>query len=95
MSAAFSEARQWLDGVTSPGRKIGAVEGAWVSDIASLRKAITLCQNCSHKFAHRAHHYFREDKVKATGMCDGCRDNMARCTLYMPEELLGNTWTPR
>jgi hypothetical protein len=70
-----------------PGFKAGRVAGGWIHDLCSLRKVITLCPLCTHKFNPGRLGYIKEKEfpvVQAT--CDGCKTFDQRCSAYFFEE---------
>lgn len=75
----------------APGRPSGLPRGSWISDLVSLKKAITLCQHCMPKFDHKANHYSPRTITPShpfvTAECDGCGSAFARCKLYRHEEV--------
>lgn len=78
------------------GRRIGKPPGGYLSDLVSLRKVVSLCDSHAHKFDAARAHYFHEKNIPVDGRCDDCRQDLwARGSLFVPEELLGQTWTPR
>lgn len=57
------------------GRKRGTLGGSLVSDLASLEKALLLCEDCQGKFDWRRHGYYsvyRYQHQPAIGQCDVC-----------------------
>ena len=77
--------------VAAPGKPSGLSRGAWVSDLASLRKAIMLCGFCAPKWNAKAHHYVPRSIVRTHPFvisdCDGCGSINAPCKLYRHEEV--------
>jgi hypothetical protein len=70
-----------------PGYKAGRVAGGWIHDLCALRKVITLCPLCTHKFNPGRLGYIKEKEfpiVQAT--CDGCKTFDSRCSAYFWEE---------
>lgn len=73
----------------SPGRPARRVAGGWISDLVSLRKALTLCDACRRKFdAGRCAytHVWHAGMSYVTANCDGCREPLVRCQLFQPSE---------
>ena len=71
----------------APGKTVGRTAGSWVHDLCALRKVITLCPGCTHKFNPGRLGYRKEKEfpiVQAT--CDGCRTFDVRCSAYFFEE---------
>jgi hypothetical protein len=69
------------------GKTKGRTAGSWVHDLAALKKVITLCPFCTHKFNPGRLGYIKEKEypvVQAT--CDGCTTFDPRCTAYFFEE---------
>lgn len=62
--------------------------GSQVSDLASLQKCITLCENCAPKFDPTAYRYERLTRPPyhngAIGECDGCMNGQEKCFVFMP-----------
>ena len=73
-----------------PGKPQGLTRGAWVADLAALKKAIFLCWSCQPKFNARSNHYVRRNVCashrEAISNCDGCGAVMVKCALYKHEE---------
>lgn len=73
-----------------PGKPQGLTRGAWVSDLAALKKAILLCWQCQPKWNAKAHRYVRRNVTashrEAISNCDGCNALMVKCALYKHEE---------
>ena len=71
------------------GRATGKTAGSWIDDLASLRKAICLCDRCKRKFASGRHQYKRVQAVPGynyvKGQCDDCKQ-MSDCNVYLPLE---------
>ncbi len=70
-----------------PGYKKGRTAGGWIHDLCALKKVITLCPLCTHKFNPGRLGYIKEKEfpvVQAT--CDGCKTFDQRCTAYFFEE---------
>ena len=63
---------------------------AWIDSLASLRKCITLCWKCARKFDTASHGYQGPVRIgttlEATSRCDGCKEDYANCTVYLPIE---------
>lgn len=71
----------------APGKTKGRGAGGWVHDLCALRKVVTLCPLCTHKFNPGRLGYIKEKEfpvVQAT--CDGCTTFDTRCTAYFFEE---------
>jgi len=68
--------------------KVG-IAGARISDLVSLKKALTLCETCSRKFNARTAGYKHRRLVPwsefVTGECDGCLV-MNQCRLFLPHD---------
>src|ERR1700675_1182608 len=70
-----------------PGYKKGRRAGGWVHDLCALKKVITLCPMCTHKFNPGRLGYIKEKEfpvVQAT--CDGCKTLDPRGSAYFYEE---------
>lgn len=71
----------------APGRTRGRAPGGWVHDLCSLRKVITLCPLCTHKFNPGKLNYIKDkDMPIVQADCDGCQTFDQRCTAYFFEE---------
>lgn len=90
----FAILRDWttpanrLKAAASRGRPTGLLRGAWLADLAALRKCITLCAACQPKWSPAAHKYHRCNvgpSRTANGECDGC-GTFDSCAVYMPQE---------
>ena len=64
--------------------------GARVDNMVALRKALTLCFKCKHKFLHKPENYIRVERLcgqpEVMGQCDGCANPHDNCTLFMAAE---------
>lgn len=70
------------------GRKRGRTAGSWVDEIASQKKVITLCPECTPKFNPAKVGYRKEkDFPVCHAKCDGCSINDNRCSMYIYGEL--------
>jgi hypothetical protein len=71
------------------GRRVGAVAGSWISDLAELQKVITLCWQCDPKWKRSAKQHGYDSKrwmSKFGGVwadCDGCREFGPQRTCYI------------
>lgn len=105
----FRKKASWNKPAAQPrehaGRKYGKPEGGYVTDLASLKKAIILCWRCQPKFDHKRYHYYKDERFPhVVGKCDGCRQIFNHSTrLYIHESYLsdsggrtrsGQCWTP-
>jgi hypothetical protein len=92
----FSDLRAWLGNAQQKTRHLAPkklssrrLAGGFIADLVALGKAITLCSFCEHKFAARRHGYSRKSlwpgQTWVTGPCDGCRNPLTRCTLFIKE----------
>jgi hypothetical protein len=71
----------------APGKNHATTAGSWIHDLCALRKVITLCSFCQHKFNPGRLGYIQEKEfpvVQAT--CDGCGTFDPRCKAYFFEE---------
>ena len=69
------------------GKKRGLTAGSWVHDLCALKKVITLCPLCTHKFNPKRLGYIHDkDLGYAIATCDGCRTLDTRSTVYFFEE---------
>ena len=82
-------AREYEKTIRHPGRKGRQVAGAWIDDLASLRKAICLCDQCKRRFFPASYRYKRVQAVPGynyvKGQCDGCKA-MTDCNTFFPTE---------
>lgn len=76
----------------SAGRPVRYLAGAWVTDLASLGKAVMLCDNCHTKFNPDGYGYERRDPAighrTANGQCDGCGNGKVwpvPCYMFLPK----------
>lgn len=71
----------------APGKTKGRGAGGWVHDLCALKKVITLCSFCTHKFNPGRLGYIKEKEFPVViANCDGCKSVMDRCTAYFFEE---------
>jgi hypothetical protein len=96
-----NELRVPLSALESKGRKIGAVIGSWVTDLAELRQEILLCSACDPKFAgtEARYGYHRDTKWKkiyggVIAKCDACREMGHGRRMYVHESYFGVTYDP-
>ena len=76
-----------------PGKKVRLSSGAWVTDLAELRKSILLCAHCSSKFDHKKYLYYKQREFPyALGKCDGC-DSFGKCNFYLHWSEVKKCWT--
>jgi hypothetical protein len=70
-----------------PGYKAGRTAGGWIHDLCALKKVITLCPLCQHKFNPGRLQYIRDkDMPIVQATCDGCKTFDTRCAAYFFEE---------
>lgn len=70
------------------GRKHGRTAGGWVDEIASQKKVITLCVDCTPKFNPRRVNYRKEKEFPySRATCDGCSAKEQQCSVYIYDEL--------
>jgi hypothetical protein len=70
-----------------PGYKAGRTAGGWIHDLCALKKVITLCSLCQHKFNPGRVQYIRDkDMPIVQATCDGCKVFDSRCAAYFFEE---------
>lgn len=63
------------------------VAGSWIHDLCALKKVITLCPLCTHKFNPGRLGYIKEKVFTVVqAKCDGCDTFDPRCTAYFWEE---------
>ena len=88
-----------------PGRAFGKVEGAWIDELVSTRKAIILCWKHQSKFDHKKYNYYKDRRFShVVAKCDVCKTIMnSETKLYIHESYLGDpdgnskagqSWTP-
>lgn len=92
----FAILRDWktpanrLLAAAARGKPQQMMRGSWLADLASLRKAITLCKACQPRWSAKANGYERREVMpghaEARGECDGCRATHAMCAMYLPKE---------
>ena len=71
----------------APGKKYGITSGSWVHDLCALKKVITLCPLCTHKFNPRRLGYVHDKDLQyVIATCDGCTTFDTKCTAYLFEE---------
>ena len=71
----------------APGKPTKRIAGGWVLDLGALRKVITLCALCTHKFNPGRIGYIREKEFPfVIAKCDGCGVDYEKCTAYFFEE---------
>ena len=83
--------REIIAAQEAPGRTRGKTAGSWVHDLCALRKVITLCPFCTHKFNPGRLGYIHDKglgQVQAT--CDGCTTFDTCCNAYFFEETFQN-----
>jgi hypothetical protein len=69
------------------GKTPGRTAGSWVHDLCALRKVITLCPLCTHKFNPGRLGYRKEKEFPyVQAKCDGCDTFDVRCSAYFYEE---------
>lgn len=82
-------ARQYEPYARHKGRVAGKTAGTWLDDLASLRKAVCLCDACQPRFNASSYGYRRIQAVPGynhvKGQCDGCRDT-TDCNVFLPLE---------
>jgi hypothetical protein len=80
--------QQVLDAHEEGGRKRGRTAGSWVDEIASQKKVITLCPECTPKFNPGKVGYRKEKEFPVCqAKCDGCSTQDNRCSMYIYGEL--------
>jgi len=74
--------------IEAPRRPARRLPGGWVTDLATLGKALVLCDFCAHKFAPKRYGYVRKRVVAGSkyvlGECDGCKRH-SQATLFLKE----------
>lgn len=73
-----------LDAHEVGGRKRGRTAGGWVDELASQKKVITLCPDCTPKF-NPGRVGFRKEKEfpVCQAKCDGCSVHDHKCSMYI------------
>lgn len=71
----------------APGKTRARTAGSWVHDLCALKKVITLCSFCMHKFNPGRLGYIKDkDMPIVHAKCDGCDTFDIRCAAYFFEE---------
>lgn len=67
----------------APGKTVGRTSGSWVHDLCALKKVVTLCSFCQHKFNPGRLGYQKEKEFPVVqAKCDGCNTFDPRCAAY-------------
>mgnify|MGYP001566362501 FL=1 len=75
----------------APGKTKGRTAGSWVHDLCALRKVITLCPDCTHKFNPGRLGYIKDKELNTVqANCDGCGPFDTNCSIYFFEETYKN-----
>lgn len=65
------------------GKTKGRTSGSWVHDLCALRKVVTLCSFCQHKFNPGRLGYSKEKEFPIVqAKCDGCDTFDPKCAAY-------------
>ena len=65
------------------GKTYGRTSGSWVHDLCALRKVVTLCSFCQHKFNPGRLGYTKEKEFPIVqAKCDGCETFDPKCAAY-------------
>ena len=90
------QARSALAQFESRGRRVGAVTGSYITDLAAIRQTIILCSACDAKWKHdyKRHQYephkqFHEYYGGVIGSCDACREMGMRRKIYIHQSFHG------
>jgi len=76
-----------LQAQEAPGKTKGRAAGGWVHDLCALKKVVTLCPLCTHKFNPGRLGYIQDkDMPIVQANCDGCKVFDQRCKAYFWEE---------
>ena len=79
--------KEILSAMEAPGKTKGRGAGGWVHDLCALKKVITLCPFCTHKFNPGRLGYIKEKEFPVVvANCDGCTTFDTKCTMYLFEE---------
>ena len=71
----------------APKKTVGRTAGSWVHDLCALRKVVTLCPFCTHKFNPGRLGYRKEKEFPfVQAKCDGCSTFDVKCSAYFFEE---------
>ena len=71
----------------APGYQAGRTAGGWIHDLCALRKVVTLCPLCMHKFNPRRLGYLKDKELgPCIATCDGCKVLDTKCAAYFWEE---------
>lgn len=74
-----------------PGKGYAKTAGTWVHDLCALRKVITLCPLCTHKFNPGRLGYIHDKDIgQVQAACDGCKTFDTCCSAYFWEETFKN-----
>lgn len=81
-------ARRRLEARAQRGRPPRRLAGAWLADLAGLKKSVALCWACDAKWSPKTHGYrvWRRD-YQVRDHCDGCRQNET-CKLFVHESVV-------
>lgn len=83
----FKNDKQAALAATEAFRPSGRLGGGYLADLATLNKAIMLCESCQPKWNPAVYNYERRDVFRgqriALGRCDGCNTNYSQCYMYL------------
>lgn len=66
------------------GKKSGQMAGTYISDLVTLRKAISLCVDCLPKFNAARNGYVTCKNIPMVGgRCDGCKEDGMERRLFL------------
>ena len=86
--------RQRLRRAISPGRASGRLAGGYVTDMATLGKAISLCVYCQSKFNAAHYGYVTKRNIPyVRGRCDGCQQFSDHARLFLKHGTPGLNWS--
>lgn len=79
--------RQRLAASEAPGRPGTRPAGGWIADKTSLRKVVSLCSFCLHRFNPRTYGYelWRRFSPYVVAKCDDCKRVDPRCKMFIHE----------
>jgi len=80
------------------GRRHGKPFGAYVDDLAALKRTFLLCSDCHFRFDWRRHGYYsvrRYEHTLARGKCFACRGYCEDGRLFLHEDQRTKCWTTK
>jgi len=82
--------RDLIKAKLAKGKPKARVTGGWIDDLASMGKAVVLCELCYRKFSPKQYGYEMQRQIcpghsHVIGDCDGCKRTYQRCKLFLKE----------